>query len=131
MNLKSVERFNDLGKALERLKEAIDTPPSHPLRTDGLIQRFEFVIELYWKVLKDMLEAVNVDVRNPSMTFKEAFYQGWLGDDDKPWVSMLEDRNLSSHTYKEKLAEEIAERIPSYYPLLERTYAALKAQMKN
>ncbi len=126
MNVKSKERFDDLGRALERLKEMIDEPESNPARGDALIQRFEFVIELYWKVLKDMLEAVDVDVRNPAMTFKEAFYQGWLGEDDQPWVNMLKDRNLSSHTYKEDLAAEIAGRIPVYHPLLERTYAGLK-----
>ncbi len=128
MNEKNNERFRQLGQAIDRLKEALDEPGTNRVRLDALIQRFEFTIELLWKVLKGRLEAVDVDVRNPSLTFKEAFYQGWLGDDDKPWVSMLKDRNLSSHTYNEDLAREIAGRVEAYYPLLKQTYDSLKNQ---
>ena len=35
-----------LGRALDRLGEALDQPEDNPLAIDGTIQRFEFAIEL-------------------------------------------------------------------------------------
>ena len=122
---KDDKKFLQLGRALNRLGEALAAPADHDMRIDALIQRFEFTIELYWKVLKIFLENEQVEARSPLSVFKEAYYIGWLGDDDAPWVAMLKDRNLSSHTYDEELANQVVDRIPAYYPLLRETYERL------
>ena len=132
--MKNIERFQALEKAVIRLKEALDVPNDNPIRTDALIQRFEFTIELFWKVFKDRLEPLGIDVRSPSAAFKEAFYQGWMGQNDENdniWIKMLKDRNLTSHTYNEDLAQEIAERIEIYYPVLNETYNYLKSKVED
>ena len=38
---------------------------------------------------------------------------------------MLEDRNRASHTYDEKLAEQIYARLPDYLPALRRLQESL------
>ena len=40
------DRLGDLGRALDRLDEALAVPPEAPLVVDGTIQRFEFTFEL-------------------------------------------------------------------------------------
>jgi hypothetical protein len=39
---------------------------------------------------------------------------------------MVDDRNLTSHTYKEALAEKIASRIPAYCKIMEKLLAKTK-----
>ena len=39
----------------------------------------------------------------------------------KELLQMLDDRNLTSHTYVEELAESIAGRIPSYCTVMQNT----------
>lgn len=53
---KAGQSIDNLGQALARLREALDEPPSNSLLIDGTIQRFEFVIELFWKTFKRVLE---------------------------------------------------------------------------
>lgn len=121
-------RYEQLGKAIEKLGEIVGDMHDDRDR-DAMIQRFEFTIELYWKSLKVMLEKEKIDARSPAQVFKEAYGLGWLGDDQKIWSDMLEDRNLSSHTYNEDLAKEIAARIETYYPYLDETYKSLKQHL--
>jgi len=43
---------------------------------------------------------------------------------------MLDDKNNTSHAYKEKEAQIIFEHIKNYMPVFEKTYEALKKQYK-
>lgn len=44
--------FKALSDALDRLEEGLAFDDSNDLKSDAVIQRFEFSIELFWKVLK-------------------------------------------------------------------------------
>ena len=46
----------NLKKAMDRLREALEVPRTDPLVVEGTIQRFEFVIEIFWKALRRALE---------------------------------------------------------------------------
>ena len=55
--IKAKQSMNNLEEALERLGEALAIKEEeNTLVVDATIQRFEFVIELYWKTLKRLLE---------------------------------------------------------------------------
>jgi len=109
------ERLADYQKALFRLKEALEEDTSNPLLYDAVIQRFEFTYELAWKLLKAYLELEGIsDVNTPRKVFKEAFSAGLIGDGDV-WISMIEDRNLTVHTYDEKIAQQIYLRVKEKY----------------
>ena len=55
----------------------------------------------------------------PRETLKTAFKTGWIAN-EALWLQMLEDRNLTSHTYDETAAMEIYDNIKSYYPEIDR-----------
>ena len=84
---------------------------------DATIQRFEFTFELAWKYLKDMFYEKGIVVHYPKEVLQQAF-QGGVIDDEALWLAMLRDRNMTSHTYDEKLADVIYGRIQTYVPAL-------------
>jgi nucleotidyltransferase substrate binding protein (TIGR01987 family) len=115
----------ELGRTLERLGEALSVGADNPLMIDGTTQRFEFCFELLWKTLKMALYAKHgIDAVSPKQTLQKAYAVGWL-DDEKLWIDILQDRNLTAHTYKEDLAREIYARIHDYYPEMRRLYDLL------
>ncbi|MGB4058542.1 MAG: HI0074 family nucleotidyltransferase substrate-binding subunit [Alphaproteobacteria bacterium] len=132
MNEKTARiRQEQFGKALDRLKEMIDLPADYFARREGLIQTFEYTIELCWKTLKAVLELNGRFVNLPRDILKESFAAGWLGDDDKIWFRMIDDRNMTSHTYKEELADQVVRHVEGYYPLLRRTHDLLKTKIEE
>ena len=80
---------------------------------DGVIQRFEFTFELAWKSLKDYMvdQGSGVSELNFPKNVLRAAYAGELISDEDAWLHMLDARNITSHVYDEKTAEEIAGQI--------------------
>lgn len=111
-------KLNNYKNALERLKEAaleFKCEGSSDVIRDGLIQRFEFTYELSWKTIKEYLEEIGiVDKNSPKAVIKEAYTQKLIVNEEN-WLLMLNDRNMTSHVYEEKMAEEIAQRISNHY----------------
>ena len=58
-----------------------------------------------------------LELNYPKEIIQEAFILRLINDEDI-WIKMLRDRNMTSHTYDEKLADEIYHRIKLYVPLL-------------
>lgn len=112
------ERAAEFRRAVERLSEALVLSAGNPLGIDASIQRFEFCIELAWKTLRDLLlRDHGIEVASPKPALQEAFRVGLI-DDEALWLSMMHDRNLNSHTYRERLAQEIFARLPAYLRVL-------------
>lgn len=107
-------------KALATL-EAIYLKPvmEDRVNVDATIQRFEFTFELAWKFLKEYFLDQGIVVEYPKEVIKKAFAVGLI-DNEELWIKMLFDRNMTSHTYDEKLADEIYERIKKYVPELDK-----------
>lgn len=111
------ERILDLKNAISRLEEAIEDSKKIELSTlkDGVIQRFEFSIELSWKILKIYLNEEGIEnVATPKSTIREAFKVGIIKNVDT-WLEMIDDRNLTSHIYNQSLADDIYIRIATKY----------------
>lgn len=119
--------FATLGRAIDALKEVLDLPNVDKVSylRDATIQRFEFTIELYWRVLKKFLAHEKIDAVTPRDVFNKAF-QYHLIDDDVFWVSMLDDRNSTSHIYSEEQSLVIFMRIKDYHPIMRHTYERLQ-----
>jgi nucleotidyltransferase substrate binding protein (TIGR01987 family) len=117
MSGKVNDSLTKLEASLKRLGEALAEDNSNPLFIDGTIQRFEFVFELTWKTLKRALEAEGLVCQTPRETLKTAFQAGWINTEEL-WLQMLDDRNMTSHTYEEPTATQIYENIQTYYPEL-------------
>lgn len=128
------DSFENVGNALARLHEALEESAGAAdgsLAIDGTIQRFEFCIELFWKMLRRLLAEERQDVSPlPKSVMQKAYAAGWLHD-EAIWLAMLDDRNKTSHTYKQKLAKEIYDRIKTYYPIMQKTFDSLKEKYKQ
>lgn len=127
-------KYTAFDTALVRLKEAIDLyhEQENPVLLDGTIQRFEFCVELGWKLLKEYLEYEKIgEFNSPRSTIKECFSIGII-EDAEQWLDMLDDRNLTRHTYDEEIAKEIYRNIISkYYDVLVNTRNKVKSVIKD
>ena len=124
--IKAKQSMNNLEEALERLGEALAIKEEeNTLVVDATIQRFEFVIELYWKTLNRLLELEGIQTYTPIEMLKASYTVHWL-DDETIWLQMLNDRNKTSHIYDAEMTNQIYQNIKSYYPVLSSTYRFLK-----
>ena len=127
MNERALRRlFDSLNASLERLGEALSISDDQPLAVDGTIQRFEFTFELFWKVLQRLLADQGIAANSPKSVLQHAYRLGWL-DHEATWLKMLEDRNLTSHTYREALALEIYRRIAAHHTAMREAVQKLRA----
>lgn len=127
-------KYTAYDTALIRLKEAIDLyqTQENPVLLDGTIQRFKFCVELGWKLLKEYLEYEKIgEFNSPRSTIKESFSIGLI-EDAEQWLDMLDDRNLTSHTYDEEIAKEIYRNVlTKYYDILLKTRNKVKSVIEN
>jgi nucleotidyltransferase substrate binding protein (TIGR01987 family) len=83
---------------------------------DAMVQRFEYTTEAFWKYLKHYLQTEHNLLANSPREVMRMGLQAKLYNEQtsKEFLQMLDDRNLTSHTYIEELATSIATRIPNY-----------------
>jgi len=105
--------LNKLKRAFHKLNESIDNVVDD-LDRDGVIQRFEFTFELFWKTIMVLLRHEGFDCAGPRSCLKEGARRGFI-DNGEMLLDMLEDRNKASHIYDESTAIEIFDRIKDEY----------------
>ena len=117
------DKIKQLEKVFENLKIIIDAYEKEEDRIikdglrDSIIQRFEFVTELSWKLMKKYLdENLVLEVYSPRSVIKESYKQDLI-ENGELWLDILEDRNLTSHTYDENTANRIKDNIVNKYVL--------------
>jgi len=98
--------FEKMDKALSQLKAAIVNTPANDLERDGIIQRFEYTIELLWKVSKKVLETNGVTAIAPKEVIREMANIGWITNPQE-FIDYIKMRNDASHSYTEVIAEAI------------------------
>lgn len=118
-----------LNLALARLDTALAQPANEFVR-DSAIQRFEVTFELFWKSLKAHAEESGLEVFSPRDSVRTAFQLGVIQEHPE-WFRMLEDRNLTSHTYNETTAESIYSHLPTYVRLLHQALDELTRRAKS
>lgn len=122
--------FLKLEKALITLEKAKLMPfDEDRSEKDTSIKRFEYTFELFWKTLKKILESEGfIDLNSPKAILSQAFMSHLIINEDI-WLDMLADRNLSSHTYNEDLADAIFSRIRfKYTDFLRTSFDNLRAK---
>ena len=93
----------------------------------GIIQFFEVSSELSWNMLQDYLEEQGfTEVTSPRSALKKSFEIGIISE-GHTWLELLENRNLTSHTYDEETVTTIEKLIrEKYYVMLENLYNTFK-----
>ena len=116
MTLEQVKiKHEDFTNALKKLKIALEKDISvDDLYLDGIIQRFEFCFELSWKLMQAFLAYDGFIVNSPRSAIRKSFEAEIISDAEK-WIDMLENRNLTTHTYDEETALEIYKNIAEKY----------------
>jgi len=125
------QRFDNFNRALKQLTAAVELSAQREfteLEKQGVIQGFEFVHELAWNVLKDLLEFEGIQgIVGSRGAVREAFKRGLLADGEA-WLDMIDKRNLTSHTYNAELAQDMVNTtIHVYYPC----FLALQQQLQQ
>ncbi len=125
-DIRWIQRFNNYDKALSQLTKFIEKGELNEFEEQGLIQAFEYTFELAWNTIKDYFEAQGeTTIRGSRDAFRMAFQRG-LVEDGEIWMAMIQSRILTSHTYNEELAEEIATAIvEKYFPQFVMLHEAL------
>lgn len=131
-NLKEIrwkQRFENFNKSYTLLKKYSSGPIVTELEKAGIIQFFEMTFELGWKVLKDYLESEGYIVKSPRDTIKQAFQVGII-ENGHVWIDALSNRNLTTHTYDEELANKMTQEIIKIYlPELEKMHEKLSMEL--
>ena len=105
-----------LERALARLEAGLvqsGQEPANELSRDGVIQRFEFTMDLCWKLLqrylKDYAQIGDAAIRTRKDLFREGARLELIADAEA-WILHYEARNETSHTYNNSTAERVYER---------------------
>jgi len=85
----------------------------YPFLRDSSIQRFEFTFEIFWKLVKTAM--------------RELFKTKYVNEEElKYLLKMVDDINLTVHTYNEELAEELFNRFQDYANLMKKVVENFK-----
>lgn len=122
-------KYHEAQKAItsleQLLKEQDDLLQLKPIMEliirESLIKRFEYSIDTLWKYLKLYLETKHgVVQKSPKSVFKELLRVGVIGEEEtRQALEMVDDRNLTAHTYNEEIAQEIMDSIPQYHGFMQ------------
>ena len=124
------QRFAQFDKAFLLLQTGIAIEAPNAIERAGLIQFFEMAFELGWKLLKDYQEPEGYALSSPREAIKQAFRADLIAD-GHAWMSALDDRNLTTHTYNEATALAVELKIrQTYYPLLSSLAADFSSRLK-
>ena len=118
--------LSDFESGLKQLDTALSGPIKSDLERAGCIQYFEFTFKLAWKSIRmTASESGQPDCLSPKACLKQAFTNGWIGDEET-WLKMLDARNRMSHTYRARDAMKVFDSLTGFLPEFNRLLHALR-----
>jgi nucleotidyltransferase substrate binding protein (TIGR01987 family) len=125
------ERVEVARKALSTLQELINKPDTSMVERDAAIQRFEYTFEATWKAAQLFLVEVEGITANSPKSVIRASWQAGLFDEATTQLAlqMCEARNMTSHTYNEKIAMTIYHQIEDYVGVFETWLSAMEKKL--
>ena len=127
-----VERkLDNARQALARLQEVLDRPVDDVVR-DSAILRFTLATETVWKAARSMIAdrmgPERLTSASPKAMVRESQVAGFLTEEQaEAAIEMMNDRNLTVHTYDEEKANELFSRLPSHTALIEAWILAMQS----
>ena len=122
--------FSNSNRALAQLETFADPPALNEREQQGLIKAFEYTFELAWNRLRDLLRSQgDTTLLGSRDTLREAFRLGLI-DAGESWMLMIQDRNLTSHSYNRATADAIAAQVlNNYLPCFQQLSQRLKLRL--
>ncbi len=116
-------RHDEFKRAVQTLRDILNENFSIIVR-DATIQRFEYTFETFWKYIREYLrEKEGIACNSPKGCFRELFSAGSSIIDEEQTnklLEMVDNRNMTSHTYKEEVARILYQKIGEYCSLMEK-----------
>lgn len=109
-----IENFNKAYELFAKVNNLYRLNSADDINRLALMQSFEIVFELGWKVLKDYLKEKGIEVYLPKDVIKSAFLYEVITD-GQVWIDMLNSRNASSHEYNQDKVNIILEKVSTEY----------------
>lgn len=121
------ERLSLADKALATLDEVETLALPAAVARDITIMRFIYAFQACWQALQRNLNLVEgVEVETPKACMRGARDAGLLSDQQtEAALIMVDDRNLTVHTYNEELAEQIVGRMASHVSVMRSLLTAM------
>ncbi len=114
-----------LGEAMGRLNTVLAEPEASSKSWHDASEAFEYAMDLFWKVSKEMLAARGVEARMPREAMQAAHERGWI-EDTAMWIQMLKDEyEISGSNHSNLVVRQVYPRIRSYYPEMQRVHERL------
>ncbi|MEN0057800.1 MAG: HI0074 family nucleotidyltransferase substrate-binding subunit [Bdellovibrio sp.] len=121
--------LDELRKAIATLEEALtfaDAVKSNSVQfkiaRDACIQRFEYCIELSWKV---SIKKLGSATKFPKQAVREMARADLIASAET-WLDFIEARNNSSHSYDEDIAQKVFAEILSFQKEVKFLYSNLE-----
>lgn len=121
-------RLQQAARALASFKQLAFIESPSLIERDAAIQRFEYTTEACWKAAQAaLLEHFGVEAASPKAVIRAAAQNGLLSEPDaRSAMGLIDDRNLTSHTYNEALAITLFSRLAGHANILERLLKGLE-----
>lgn len=102
--------------AVGSLIEFLQIAQDRNLDRSGVIKAFEFSYETTWKLLQKIADYEGESITSPRDAFKFAFRNKLIPEKSEAvWLKMIDDRNLTVHTYDVELSRLIFKAIKEDY----------------
>jgi len=126
------ERFEVATKALATLCELPLKGPVDKVVRDAAIQRFEYTFEAIWKAAQLYLrEHEGMEQGSPKGVVRACHQVQVLTEEQaRKALEMVDDRNLTVHTYNEELAIQIFSRLDEYSMLMQNWLQAMEEKVR-
>lgn len=127
------ERLAIAERALQSFKELLVREHPSKVERDAAIQRFEYTVEACWRAVQRYLLVVEgLTIGSPKGCVRASREVGLLSEEQAvTGLEMIDDRNLTVHTYSDALAERIYGRLRRYADLLTRWVEAMADRTKE
>lgn len=127
------QKMDSAKRALKTLQELLDLHSPTIVERDAAIQRFEYTFEAVWKAGKVFLREIEgLEIGAPKGVIRGFLQVGLFTEEQTALaLAMVDDRNLTSHTYNEGLAEQIYDQIGDYADLIANWLTAMEKASKR
>ena len=125
------QRLSVADRAVATLRELALCPTPSRIERDAAIQRFEYSFEATSKAAQRFLALIEgIDTGSPKSTIRACRQAGLFSVlQAEHALAMVDDRNLTAHTYNERLAEAIFARSPQHLTTLESWLGRMRSRM--
>ena len=127
------ERLAVARRAVRTLQAVLQVQPVTDIVRDAAIQRFEYSFETVWKAAQRYLRDIEaIEAASPRQVIRAAFQAGVLDEPEaRQALAMLQDRNLTVHTYNEALARTLFARLQDYAALMDRWLQRMETRLNT